>query len=283
MKTVRIWRIDQEQIEELKAIEPGFEVGCIKATAAGYLVLGESDGHRVAIYDLSSMKLKELFSMKTARGVYSIALSKDERQLAVGCGDGTIAIWRVDKDGLFARSIPLEFKAHDQAVISLSFHPSATAIASGSKDQRVKVWNVADGTIKTDFGDQKTLVMTVAFSQDGGRLAAAMFSHEIKIWRWPSGVEEMTLYGHSLEPSELEFLRDGRTLVSCGTDRLVKIWDLESQQERFNLRGGSSIFSSLAISPDEKTFAAGARDGTVHFFRAANEEAGKKQNVKGKQ
>ena len=68
------------------------------------------------------------------------------------------------------------------------------------------------------------------------------------------------------------FFQDGRTLVSSGADRIVKIWDLESRQERFNLTRDASIFESLAISPDEKTIAAGARDGAVHFFWAANEE-----------
>ena len=74
----------------------------------------------------------------------------------------------------------------------------------------------------------------------------------------------------------------GETLVSAGADRVVKLWDLQSRQERFNLKGGSSIFEALAISPDEKIIAADARDGTVHFFRAATEEDVRKEDAKRK-
>ena len=48
----------------------------------------------------------------------------------------------------------LEFKAHAAPARSLAFHPSASALASGGYDRGLKVWNVEDGTLEADFGDQ---------------------------------------------------------------------------------------------------------------------------------
>jgi WD40 repeat protein len=271
--SIRVWRVDRDELVELPPLKPSFVAGCVAATPTGLLALGDSEGHQVELYDLSRMQLRQRLLTKTARGAVSAAISTDGRRLAIGFRDGRIALWKLgEADAVDVISV-LEFKAHDMAVGPLAFHPDASVLASGSNDQRLKVWNVADGAVKSDFGQQKGWIVSVGFSPDGRKLAATFFyAREVKIWRWPSAEEECTLRGHAAWIPSVAFLKDRRTLVSAGADRVVKIWDLESQQERLNLKADAVIFGSLAISPDEKTIAAGARDGTIRVFRAATEE-----------
>lgn len=67
----------------------------------------------------------------------SMALSPDERWIAVGQLDGQISLWRVDDGALLAT-----LTGHTQRAQSLAFAPSGESLVSGSWDGDLRVWDL---------------------------------------------------------------------------------------------------------------------------------------------
>lgn len=69
---------------------------------------------------------------------------------------------------------------HVDIVLSVAFSLDGQTLASGSWDEKIKLWNVATGqemrTLHTYF------VITMAFSSDGQTLASGSEDNTIKIW-----------------------------------------------------------------------------------------------------
>ena len=73
------------------------------------------------------------------------------------------------------------FKGHKDYVLSVAFSPDGTAIASGSYDYTIKLWNLEGGVFKTFIGHQGC-VLSVAFSPDGTMIASGSDDKTIKLW-----------------------------------------------------------------------------------------------------
>jgi WD40 repeat protein len=130
---------------------------------------------------------------------------------ASGSGDNTIKLWRV---GWFvgahphgAHKLGLErvvFAGHHQRVVfagvvacggwfvgaqRVVFAPHGRLLASGSWDNTIKLWRVADGSLG------HTGVWSVSFSPDGRLLASGSGDNTIKLWRVADGSLVRTLRG----------------------------------------------------------------------------------------
>lgn len=74
------------------------------------------------------------------------------------------------------------FKGHKQNVISLSFHPEGTQLASSSNDKTVMMWNFTKQTRCYKFLGHESSVTCVDYSSDGKLLASASQDCTVRLW-----------------------------------------------------------------------------------------------------
>jgi WD40 repeat protein len=71
---------------------------------------------------------------------------------------------------------------HSSGVISVAYSPDGKQLASASRDNTIKIWDISSGkAVKTLTGHGDT-VRSVAYSPDGKQLASASFDKTIILW-----------------------------------------------------------------------------------------------------
>lgn len=169
---------------------------------------------------------------------------------------------------------------HGGEVTAIAFSPDGRWLATGSKDETVKLWEVASGQearTLVGHGTGVYFVMgnvlqiggvdAVAFSPDGQWLASGGWDNKIKLWEVATGQEVRTLAGHTDAVRAVAFSPDGRWLASGSLlDGTVKLWEVATGS---NVRTFAGLTGAVAFSPDGNLLASWSYDGTVRVWEAA--------------
>lgn len=206
--------------------------------------------------------------------VLSVAISPDSTLIAAGVQQTTgggqytsaVHIWRIS-DGQLVQT----FTAYavggstNTGVTFVAFSPDGQYLATGSKDQSVKVWRMSNGTLVSSRSDHAQQVNAVAFSPDGQWLASASNDRTAKLYRTSDWGLERTLTGHADYVFSLAFSPGSATVATGSWDQTVRIWRVTDGGLLFSLPHGSGVLA-VAFSPDGKTVASGAYDHSIKLW-----------------
>ena len=148
-------------------------------------VLFAQDSHS---QDYLRWRLPEGARMRLGKGnVLDVAWSPDRTRLAAG---GTAGIWVYN--ALTGAEISL-ITGHSFRVNAVAFSPDGLTLASGSRDDTVRLWDVATGEEKSILTGHRYDVEAVAFSQDGTTVASGSRDGTVRLWDVTTGQERGTL------------------------------------------------------------------------------------------
>jgi WD40 repeat protein len=143
---IKLW--DVTTGECLKTLHNGTEVWSIAFSSDGQILANGSSGNTVRLWEVDSGKcLKELEGHNGQ--IWSVAFSPDGQILASGSRDRTIRLW-----DMRTRECLRMLQGHTDSVESVAFRPASSLaesinshqiLASGSKDETVKLWDVETG------------------------------------------------------------------------------------------------------------------------------------------
>lgn len=215
-KTVATLRHHQKAVFDLKTISYKNEL----------LSTGE-DG-TVAVWSLHDFSLLYHFPVLSDT-VRVIAVSNNEKEVALGAKDGIIRIYNSED-----YSLQNELTGHTLPITSIGYAPSGQYMISGSRDAQLKIWNLPGYEMSRNIPAHLFSIYSVAFHPVLPYFATCSQDKSIKLW----GSEDFKLYkilsvekgadGHFHSINKMMWSGDGKYLISASDDRQVKVWELEA-------------------------------------------------------
>ncbi|MEB3831366.1 WD40 repeat domain-containing protein [Phormidium sp. CCY1219] len=188
------------------------------------LVSGDAEG-KVILWNLRSGEILNTLNRRVPdaanRGVQGVAITSNQRTLATASPRG-IELWELET-GRLTLTLP-----NSADVTAIALTPNARTLVSGHLDNRVKVWNLLNGTLvrTLEAGEFGFVVEALAISPDGQRVAAGTY-RQFTLWDLQSGQRQQTV---ALPDAfqyvyDLAFTPDGRAIAST-SEAGTQLWDI---------------------------------------------------------
>ena len=215
---------------------------------------------------LAGATLQETVFTESFDPPWSVATSPNGDYWAMGSRRGGARVWR---DG--GKILNLAWQAHTAAVQALAFSPDERALATGSWDGTIKLWDLENGALLW-MGQHASSIQRLAFTPDGRTLASGGDDAAIRLWDAYTGMHLQTLSGQSSPVYALAWSLDGSLLASGSFDGSIQLWQMQRAQAAQpgtilgTLTGHSDLVWSVAFAPDGRTLASGSFDRTVKLW-----------------
>ncbi|MBD0370238.1 MAG: serine/threonine protein kinase [Pyrinomonadaceae bacterium] len=164
----------------------------------------------------------------------------------------------------------------ESSVRSVSFSPDGRFIASGSNDNKVRLWDCHAGQVtvlgQCDFHESGfSYVSSVKFSPDGKSIVSGSSDNTVRLWEVPSG--HMTILGrHEHAICSVDFSPDGRLIASGGNDGSIHLWETGAGQPKL-LGTSDCVVWAVQFSPDGRSLATESGNRTIQVWDIESAEA----------
>ncbi len=215
---VRLWDMPSGQ-PRLLLTNSASSVSTVILSRDGKFLAWSCDD-RAVLWEVATQRERASYSRRLTRyrGWKSgLALSPDNRLLAVGWEDGKIEVWDWQ-----AGKRQASLDGHRERILALAFSPDGTKLVSACGS--VKVWDVGTHRELASLTNHSSWVGSLSFSPDGKTLATAGADQTVRLWSTESWQENATLRGHEFEVWSVEYSPDGRRLITASRDGTLKIW-----------------------------------------------------------
>jgi len=227
-------------------------------TKDGRYVVSAGDDKVVRVWDLETGE-----TVRTLRGqigagdegmIYAMALSPDERWLAVG---GWMLNNEIRLYNFSTGKLVTLLKGHTNVVNGLAFSPDSRYLVSGGADNNAIIWEIPPsphfskgGTILHTLKGHTNYIYAVAFTPDSKRVVTGSDDHSLRLWRVKNGELISKLQGHSDKVNAVAISPIDGTIASGSDDHTIRIWDGETGQFIKTLANQGTQIGSLSFSPD---------------------------------
>jgi WD40 repeat protein len=209
------------------------EVGSLQLTTASifdlqshnddlFVATGDGTIMKVALQSLSILA-KNQSSEKSAR---TIAIHPHNGDVVIGYSDNFIRVFDTNLQLKHA------WQAHANSVFTIRFTPDGHFLMSGSRDARLKVWDV-----KTHYSQAAEVVAHMYainhldFSPDNKHFVTCSMDKSLKVWK----LDELKLLkvidrsrhaGHGTSVNKVLWTSHDDQLVSASDDRTISVWKI---------------------------------------------------------
>ncbi len=158
--------------------------------------------------------------------VSDIAFSPDDTLIAAASASG-VHLWQVVGNEPL-QTLTAEYGSPPFS--TLTFSPDGNALAAGTRDGDVYIWQVADGQLIYYFDTDTQPLQSLAFSADGQQLATAASNGQVTVWQFDEVGPEQQFSGQTAERVGLAtdiIFTDAAVLVAVGlSNGQVQLWQI---------------------------------------------------------
>jgi len=166
----------------------------------------------------------------------------------------------------YADQARMVLKGHTNEVWGVAVTPDGKTVVSGSRDETLKVWDLATGHCRATFKGHTGVVNGVAITPDGKTVVSGSSDNTLRVWDLETGHCRATFEGHSGPIWVAAVTPDGKTVVSGSIDKTLRVWDLETGRCRATFKGHTEGVWGVAVTPDGKTVVSGSHDRTLRVW-----------------
>jgi WD40 repeat protein len=183
--------------------------------------------------------------------------------LVTAHGDGTVALWDLDKGERVASTRRL-----DGSVTAVAFTGDADRVAVAGGDGKLMLLDRKSGaTTPASVGDgHRDAINAMLYVGARNGLLTASSDKTIRSWNADSLSKRRTHTGHKDSVSVLDVAPDGKTFASGDDDGQVRLWSTLSSSVRRTLKAHDAKVSALAHAGSGDLLATGASDGSVKLW-----------------
>jgi WD40 repeat protein len=251
----------------------------------GTTVIATINDHTICFWNTQAGKEMKRTILQAQMDIYSFALSRDEKTLAVidrnrDKGRSTITVYDLPtRCAVRTLEEPADEKGHPTDSGTIAISPEGTLLAAPYHGNKVCLWDLSQGKEKHLLKGHQTGIRCVAFSPDGKTLASSSgrfplkteFAEDtIKLWDVATGKEIRALDGHRYVDRCVAFSPDGKMFASAGDfEESIFLWEVATGKilRRFRDEGNQSRW--ITFSPDSSSMASAMSDGTAIIWDLA--------------
>ncbi len=234
------------------------------------LVSSSDDGH-VRVWDLASGVCTKNFNYNSRR-ISHIALSPDNSMIAI---DDYNNIKLIDIDGNIIGCL----EGHRDWIYSIDFSYDGNFLVSGSKDNKVKIWNILSKQCISTLEGHTGTVHAVKFISESNDFASGSFDKSLRFWNMES-VESAAIFQGNSTWIRSVFSYSQSSLIASGDDNGdIKIWDKNQKNKICIMPGHKQSVYSISITKDAMKMVSGSYDKTVRIWDLNNYTCCKVINV----
>ncbi|KAF2203445.1 WD40 repeat-like protein [Delitschia confertaspora ATCC 74209] len=200
--------------------------------------------------------------------VCCVRFSLDGRYVATGC-NRSAQIFEVESGQQVAHlqdgTLPED---GDLYIRSVCFSPNGAYLATGAEDKVIRVWDIANRSIKHSFTGHEQDIYSLDFARNGRVIASGSGDRTVRLWDLESNTQVLHL---QIEDgvTTVAISPDNRFVAAGSLDKSVRVWDINTGQMVVRLDGEvghkDSVYS-VAFAPQGNQLVSGSLDKTIKMW-----------------
>lgn len=238
-------------------------ISCVIQNNAASQIISSDFGGTVIIRQAKNGEI--VSELPHEAGVYSLALSHDEKRLLVACRDQHVYLYDVEKGTLLH-----QFPAHDASAQQVLFsHDDQYAFVSTAKGE-IWVWSLIDYSQSQKATHHGKDIRTLRLSPDGSTLMATGAGGLFSLWNWQ--VDSLLLIDTTKNKKLIvssAFHPDGKSIFTASAERIYQR-NIETGKIMSSLPGLGAAIGTMALSDDGDHLLIGLDNGNVIYWNRNN-------------
>jgi WD40 repeat protein len=193
-------------------------------TADRFLFVACGDG---TIFKIDASSLAVLAKVKASeRSVRTLAINERRGEIAAGYSDHKVRLFDFDL------KLKREIDAHNNSVFTVRYSPDGKWLVTGSRDARLKFWEVDADYVKADeIVAHMYAINHVDYSPDTKHFVTCSLDKTIKVWdaserKLLKVIDRARHGGHITSVNKVLWISYKDQILSASDDRTISVWHM---------------------------------------------------------